>query len=193
LKIVQAHFTKGVVAATGLPQSKPEIAVWGRSNVGKSSLINFLCQRKNLVKTSATPGKTREINYFEINNQFFVVDLPGAGYAKLNKVEQEKLENRINFYFQKSQKIHKLLYLIDFYLGGTPLDAQALSWLSQFSLPVLVVGTKVDRLSRSKWPAQTQKLMQKYQLSQPPILVSSHKAWSSEPLWDSIFSKQIAE
>lgn len=186
MKILSAEFVKGVVSAKELPQGMPEVAVWGRSNVGKSSLINYLCQRKSLVKTSATPGKTKELNFFNINQSFYLVDLPGAGYARMSKTEHEKLEALIDTYFQKSQELKVLLYLIDFYLGGTPVDEKALTWLDQFDFPVMVIGTKADKLSRTKWHAQTALVQKKFELVEPPILASANKAWSNKPIWESI-------
>ncbi len=129
---------------------KPEYAFIGRSNVGKSSLINMLCNHKNLAKTSATPGKTLLINHFIINNEWYLVDLPGYGYAKRSKVVQKKLEQMITSYILQREQLVNVFVLIDIRHGFQTIDRDFINWLGQSSIPFSIIFTKADKLSVSK-------------------------------------------
>lgn len=128
----------------------PQIAVAGRSNVGKSSLINSLCRSKNLAKTSSTPGKTRLINIFLINNQFHLIDLPGYGYAKVSKKEQLAWGRMMEEYFAKSQTLKTTLHLVDIRHAPSAGDRQMNAFLYGNGLPFVVCATKADKLSRAQ-------------------------------------------
>ena len=124
---------------------KPEYAFIGRSNVGKSSLINMLTGRKKLAMTSATPGKTLLINHFSINNEWYLVDLPGYGYAKRGKKEMEKLRNLIEYYVLERKELTCLFVLIDSRLTPQRIDLEFIQWLGEEGVPFALVFTKADK------------------------------------------------
>lgn len=125
--------------------NKPEYAFIGRSNVGKSSLINMLCNHKDLAKTSATPGKTLLINHFIINNEWYLVDLPGYGYAKRGKKEMEKLRNLIEYYVLERKELTCLFVLIDSRLTPQRIDLEFIQWLGEEGVPFALIFTKADK------------------------------------------------
>nr|WP_243140277.1 ribosome biogenesis GTP-binding protein YihA/YsxC [Candidatus Syntrophocurvum alkaliphilum] len=129
-------------------EDMPEIALVGRSNVGKSSLINKVVNRKNLAKSSSTPGKTRTINYYIINNEFYFVDLPGYGYAKVSKTEKAKWKKMIEKYLSQRKQLKGVIQLIDIRHPPSEDDILMQEWLLHFGLPVLVVVTKADKISK---------------------------------------------
>ena len=124
----------------------PEYAFIGRSNVGKSSLINTLCSRKNLAKTSGRPGKTQLINHFKINKQWFLVDLPGYGYAKTSKTTKKAFQQLITRYFDKRQQLISAFVLIDVRHNPQPVDLEFMEWLGTNLIPFSIVFTKADKL-----------------------------------------------
>ena len=124
---------------------KPEYAFIGRSNVGKSSLINMLTGRKKLAMTSATPGKTLLINHFSINNEWYLVDLPGFGYAKRGKKEMEKLRNLIEYYVLERKELTCLFVLIDSRLTPQRIDLEFIQWLGEEGVPFALIFTKADK------------------------------------------------
>jgi len=132
----------------------PQIAVVGKSNVGKSSLINALTRHNKLAKVSSSPGKTRLINVFLINDIFHLVDLPGYGYAKVSKVEQAKWGPMTEGYLHGSKQLRHLLLLVDIRHPPTQLDRQMHAWLVHYKVPFTLVCTKADKLSRGKAAAQ---------------------------------------
>ena len=146
-----AEFTIGAVRAADLPTNgQPEIAFSGRSNVGKSSLINRLVQRKKLARTSSTPGKTQQLNYYWINGDFYFVDLPGYGFVQGGVGLREKLGRMVQGYVEKREPLRAVLQLIDMRHGPTDLDRMMISWLKEVNTPFLLVFTKADKLSRNK-------------------------------------------
>jgi GTP-binding protein len=128
-------------------EGKPEIAFIGRSNVGKSSLINMLSNRKNLAKTSSTPGKTRLINHFLINNHYYWVDLPGYGWAKLSKTEKAKLEKMVRDFILNREYLFCVAVLIDSRLEPQKIDLEFLRWLGENQIPLIIIFTKTDKNS----------------------------------------------
>ncbi len=134
----------GAFQGAGLPQ----IVVVGRSNVGKSSLINSLCRRKALARTSSTPGKTRLINVFLLNGNFHLVDLPGYGFAKVDKQEKLRWGDMMNGYFLKTQELRLALHLVDIRHEPTADDMQMTQYLRASGIPFIVVATKADKISR---------------------------------------------
>jgi GTP-binding protein len=130
------------------PVTLPQLAVVGRSNVGKSSLINVLCNRKKLCKTSSTPGKTRLINLFLINNEFHLVDLPGYGFAKVNKAEKKRWGERMEVYFSNSTLLKHVLLLMDIRHEPTADDEVMVRYLRETGVPFTVVATKADQVKR---------------------------------------------
>lgn len=130
------------------PITLPQLAVVGKSNVGKSSLINALCNRKKLCKTSSTPGKTRLINVFLINEAFHLVDLPGYGFAKVDKAEKQRWGAMMDQYFQESTKLFHVLHLVDIRHEPTQDDIAMNQYFRQMDIPFSVVATKADKISR---------------------------------------------
>ena len=138
---------------------RPEFAFIGRSNVGKSSLINMLCNNKGLAKTSAIPGKTLLINHFLINREWFIVDLPGYGYAKRSKSVQKKLEQMISQYILMRPQLVNVFVLIDIRHEQMKIDREFIDWLGESGIPFSVVFTKADKLSKSKAKQNADKWM----------------------------------
>ena len=146
-----AEFTIGAVRTADLPTSgQPEIAFSGRSNVGKSSLINRLLQRKKLARTSSAPGKTQQLNYYWINGDFYFVDLPGYGFVQGGVGLREKLGHIVRGYVERRESLRAVLQLIDIRHGPTDLDRMMIDWLKEVNTPFLLVFTKADKLSRNK-------------------------------------------
>lgn len=147
-----------------LPKSEVEIAIAGRSNVGKSSLMNALANRKSLAKTSKTPGATRLLNVYELQPEGsgkWVVDLPGYGYAKAPKHEQQRWARMIENYLVDRETLEGVLLLVDGEVGPTALDIQSLEWFIHVGLPVQIVATKQDKVKPSKLGARKQELAKK--------------------------------
>jgi len=156
--------------------TKAEYAFIGRSNVGKSSLINMLCNHKGLAKTSATPGKTLLINHFIINNEWYLVDLPGYGYAKRSKTMQQKLEQMISSYILQREQLVNVFVLIDIRHEPQKIDIEFIDWLGKSNVPFSIVFTKADKLSVSKAKASVNAYMKKLEETWeelPPYFVSS--------------------
>ncbi len=155
LKINTAEFLQGVVDLRQLPKNElREILFIGRSNVGKSSLLNKLCNKKNLARSSSTPGKTREINYYIINNAFYFVDLPGYGYAKVPEQMRAGWKRLIEDFLKRGSPIGLAMQLIDSRQEPTPLDLMMMDWLDYYEVPYLMVLTKADKMPISKLKKQ---------------------------------------
>ena len=151
MKITSSEFIISAVAPDQYPQEGfPEIVLIGKSNVGKSSLINKIINRKGLAKTSSAPGKTRTINFYKINKSFFMVDLPGYGYAKVPMAEKKSWETIIDTYINTSKNIKCFMVLLDVRrdIGQRELDIY--SWLENFDTPVITILTKCDKFSANK-------------------------------------------
>ncbi|MDD3214341.1 MAG: ribosome biogenesis GTP-binding protein YihA/YsxC [Eubacteriales bacterium] len=149
MEIKSASFVTSLANYTQEPPIiLPQLAVTGKSNVGKSSLINTLCNRKKLCKTSATPGKTRLINVFLINDEFHLVDLPGFGFAKVDKAEKKRWGEMMEKYFQESTLLTHVLQLVDIRHEPTDDDVAMNQYLRQMGIPFTVVATKADKISR---------------------------------------------
>lgn len=150
--IKQAKFVISVADASKIPNyDAPEIAIAGKSNVGKSSFINFMTNRNKLAKTSQEPGRTRLLNYFEINNgEYYFVDLPGYGFAKVNKIEKRKWGDLIEKYMQTSRNLINVFVLVDMRHEPTQDDKMLINYLYSYCIPFTVIATKADKLSRSQ-------------------------------------------
>lgn len=175
-EIKQAEFITsradyGPFEGKGLPQ----IAVAGKSNVGKSSLINRLCRRNKLARTSATPGKTRLINIFLLNNAFHLIDLPGYGFAKVDKQEKARWGKMMQDYFETSDELRHVLCLVDIRHEPTEDDIQMNTFLRQMGIPFTVVATKADKISRAARQKQLAPICRAL-LVQPWEII----CWSSE-------------
>jgi GTP-binding protein len=153
-----ARFLMSAPSVSGCPDlSIPEFAFIGRSNVGKSSLINMLTGQKGLAKTSSLPGKTRLINFFEIAERWALVDLPGYGYAKLPKSEREKLQKMIHAYLGKRENLTCTFLLIDGRHELQKIDREFMEWLAENEKPFILLFTKVDKLSKTALQASLSK------------------------------------
>ena len=165
---------------------KPEFAFIGRSNVGKSSLINMLTGKKGLAKTSGTPGKTQLINHFLINDQWYIVDLPGFGYAKASKSMRSNWEKFIADYLTKRETLMNIFVLLDARLEPQKIDLEFMNWCGEKGLPFSMVFTKIDKISSSvlqKNLAKYKKEMLKYWEEMPPLFTSSSTSgYGREPL-----------
>ena len=148
--IKQAEFVTSVGAGSAYPPpERAEIAIVGKSNVGKSSLINHLCGNKKLAKTSQTPGKTRLINFFLLNRDFYLVDLPGYGFARASKTEQAGWGSLMEQYLS-SGRVQHLFLLIDIRHAPTAEDRQKFEWVLYYGLPFTLIATKADKIAKSK-------------------------------------------
>jgi GTP-binding protein len=151
MKITSAEFVTSAVKPSNYPAGElPEVALAGRSNVGKSSLLNKLVNRKRLARTSNTPGRTRLINFFLVNGSFHLVDLPGYGYARVPIAERDSWRKMVEGYLMTRPNLQGVLLLVDSRHPPTAMDLQMYSWLKFRGLPAAVAATKADKLSRSK-------------------------------------------
>ena len=179
MEIKSAEFVISNSQIDKCPQhSMPEYAFIGRSNVGKSSLINMLTGRKGLAMTSATPGKTLLINHFIINGSWYLVDLPGYGYAQRGKKEQEKLKHIIEDYVLEREQLTSLFVLIDSRLEPQPIDLEFITWLGENAVPFGIIFTKADKLGRGGLAENVRRFLDR--LSEeweelPPHFISSSK------------------
>ena len=177
MEIKKAEFTLSAPMVSMCPaDNKPEYAFIGRSNVGKSSLINMLTNNKKLAKTSATPGKTLLINHFIINNEWYLVDLPGYGYAKRSKTEVAKLDQMIRGYILQREQLVNVFVLVDIRLEPQKIDLEFIEWLGLSSIPFSIIFTKADKLSASKVTQQVEaykKVLLESWEELPPLFVTS--------------------
>lgn len=151
MKIVNAFLVVSAVRRSQYPeQVLPEFLLIGRSNVGKSSFINTICNRKKLARTSSTPGKTRNLNFYLINDQFYFVDIPGYGYASVSKKEQRKFGLMIEEYLEKRENLKRVYLLVDIRHKPSEDDILMYQFLKYYHLPVTVVATKTDKVPKSK-------------------------------------------
>jgi len=156
MNIAHAEFVMSNTRVEQCPKSKlPEYAFIGRSNVGKSSLINMLCNRKKLAKTSSRPGKTQLINHFLINKQWHLVDLPGYGYARVSKTQKKTFQKFITNYFIKRKELISAFLLIDFRHKPQNLDLEFMSWLGENFIPFSIIFTKSDKLKEKEIKGNT--------------------------------------
>ena len=177
MEIKKSEFVISAPTVSKCPSdTKPEYAFIGRSNVGKSSLINMLCNHKNLAKTSATPGKTLLINHFIINNEWYLVDLPGYGFAKRLKSVQQKITNMITSYILQREQLINTFVLVDIRHEQQKIDREFIDWLGQSNVPFAIIFTKADKLgpvrARQNAEAWMRKLSDTWD-ELPPYFVTS--------------------
>lgn len=170
--------------------NKPEYAFIGRSNVGKSSLINMLCNHKGLAKTSATPGKTLLINLFLVNREWYLVDLPGYGYAKRSKSVQDQLQRMISSYILQRQQLVNVFVLIDIRHDPQKIDREFIDWLGVSSVPFSIVFTKADKLGPVKARQNAERWMESlrdtWETLPPYFITSSEKKTGRQEVIDYI-------
>ena len=193
MEIKKAEFTLSAPTVSMCPKDyKPEYAFIGRSNVGKSSLINMLTNNKKLAKTSATPGKTLLINHFIINDEWYLVDLPGYGFAKRSKSVQRSIDEMISSYILHREQLVNVFLLIDVRHEPQKIDTEFMNWLGENGVPFSIVFTKADKLSASKLRANVdaylQSLLDTWEELPPYFVTSSEKKQGREPLLDYIES-----
>ena len=190
MQIKSAEFVKSATQLAEYPAAQlPEIAFAGRSNVGKSSLINTLVNRKRLVKTSSTPGRTQLINFFDINGQVVFVDLPGYGYAKVPASVRKKWGPMIETYLSGRQTLKAVVVIMD--IRRTPLQEELnlLGWLSHYAITAIVVLTKADKLSKGKLAQQHRRIAQALTMDPEDLILFSAKSRRGrDTLWKSILS-----
>jgi GTP-binding protein len=191
VKVKDARFVLSALRHQDLvADGRPQIAFVGRSNVGKSSLLNRLVGRKALAKTSSNPGKTRAVNYFDIDSSFYFVDLPGFGYAKAARTERQAWAELMDSYFRTTQPSPLVIQLVDAKVGATPLDVQALEYLRSQGCEPVVVATKVDRISRSKRQRQLAEISQALSpgTTTMPTPFSSRTGEGVKDIWKGIYA-----
>jgi len=191
MKIISAKCTISAVGPNQYPNTGyPEIVMVGRSNVGKSSLINSLCARRALARTSDQPGKTQTINYFAINEQMYLVDLPGYGYAGASKAKRSEWGEFITNYLRNRYIIALIVHLIDLRHDPMKNDKNASEWLMKLNIPYVIVGTKADKISRSRRPAHIAAIRKGLMLPAhvPALIYSSETGEGRDELWHHVRS-----
>jgi GTP-binding protein len=186
MKIISAEFVTSAASPTQYPRQRlPEVAFAGRSNVGKSSLINTLVHRKNLVKTSGTPGKTRTLNFFVVNGRFSFVDFPGYGYARVPREMQASWRPMVEAYMKHQDMLRAVVHIIDFRHTPSELDWQLRAWLLNKQVTVLTVATKTDKVKRNQRAAHEREIRRGLALpdDEPLLLFSSHNHEGRLRLW----------
>ncbi|MBN2984869.1 MULTISPECIES: ribosome biogenesis GTP-binding protein YihA/YsxC [Cohnella] len=192
MKIKTSEFIISAVSPKQYPEDGlPEIALAGRSNVGKSSLINRMLLRRNLARTSSQPGKTQQLNYYLVNRDLYFVDVPGYGYAKVSKTEREAWGRMIERYMRERETLRLVILLVDLRHPPSAQDCSMAEWLSHYGIPLCVVATKADKVNRSAWPKHTKIIREHLQLSKsvPFILFSSETGMGRDELWSLIEQK----
>jgi GTP-binding protein len=188
MKILSAVFLKSAVEPSHYPaESLPEIAFVGRSNVGKSSLINGLVQRKGLAKTSNSPGRTRLINFFTVNDQFFLVDLPGYGFAKAPRTMKKGWGIMVEAYLRERRTLRLVVFVLDVRVDPGENDLAMLHWLEFYRLPYLLVLTKIDKVSKQQMINHRRNILD--MMGKPAVsdvLFSARTGAGREELWEEI-------
>ncbi|GIM44642.1 putative GTP-binding protein EngB [Collibacillus ludicampi] len=191
MKIKSAEFTISAVKPEQYPEgNQPEIALAGRSNVGKSSLINRMLNRRNLARTSSKPGKTQTLNYYHINQQFYFVDLPGYGFARVPQAIKAQWSKMIEHYLSKRENLKLVLQLVDIRHAPSKEDVAMYEWLNHYGLPKVVIATKADKISRGQWQKHMKIIRNALQMdpSVPFIPFSAETGQGKEELWNVITS-----
>ncbi len=190
MKILSAEFVISAAAPQQFPADrKPQIAFAGRSNVGKSSIINTLLHRKGLVKTSATPGKTQLVNFFVINNAFYFVDLPGYGFARAPRAVTDTWAPMIEGYLKGSPGLRAVVVLLDARREPDERDLRLIDWLRQYRIPAIYALTKADKLNRQEADRARRGITAQLQLSDPLFLTSARTGQGVRELWTEIGKK----
>lgn len=178
------------------PQDEiPEVALAGRSNVGKSSFINTLLNRKNLARTSGKPGKTQLLNFFNVDDKLRLVDVPGYGYARVSKKEREKWGRMIEEYLTSRENLKAVVSLVDFRHEPSADDVQMYEFLKYYEIPVILVATKADKIPRGKWNKHESMIKKKldFDTSDSFIIFSSVTKEGLEKSWDEILDYAFYE
>lgn len=173
----------------------PEVALAGRSNVGKSSFINTMLNRKNLARTSGKPGKTQLLNFFNIDDKLRFVDVPGYGYARVSKKEREKWGKMIEEYLTSRENLKAVISLVDLRHEPSADDVQMYEFLKYYEIPVILVATKADKIPRGKWNKHESMIKKKLDFDKTDtfIIFSSVNKTGVEEAWDAIFDYSFSE
>ena len=196
---VNTHNADILLSATNkshYPQDDiPEVALAGRSNVGKSSFINTMLNRKNLARTSGKPGKTQLLNFFNIDDKLRFVDVPGSGYARVSKKEREKWGKMIEEYLTTRENLRAVVSLVDLRHEPSADDVQMYEFLKYYEIPVILVATKADKIPRGKWNKHESMIKKKldFDKSDTFIIFSSVNKTGVEEAWASIFDFSFSE
>lgn len=187
MDVNQVELTISAVQEDQYPtDQQPEIALVGRSNVGKSSLTNVLINRKNFAHTSSQPGKTQTLNFYHVEEALYFVDVPGYGYAKVSKKQREKFGKMIEHYLTNRDQLKGVIELVDGRHVPTDDDIAMYQWLTYYQVPTLVVATKVDKLKSSQYNRIEKQVRQalRMQAGAPLILFSAQTRLGKEQVWD---------
>ena len=191
MKINKAEFVTSAVAPDHYPVHElPEVALAGRSNVGKSSFINKICQRKALARTSSKPGKTQTLNFFNINDEIMFVDVPGYGYAKVSKTEREKWGVMMEQYLTSQEALRGVVLLVDIRHDPTGDDVTMYNFLKHYEIPVIVVATKLDKIEKSQRQKHEAAVKRKLQFdpSDRFVAFSAETAEGKDEAWKAIYA-----
>ncbi|MFS0672963.1 ribosome biogenesis GTP-binding protein YihA/YsxC [Ornithinibacillus sp. 179-J 7C1 HS] len=186
MKVTNAEIVISAVSKKQYPNDQlPEIALAGRSNVGKSSFINKLINRKNLARTSSKPGKTQTLNFYRINDAFYFVDVPGYGYAKVSKTEREKWGKMMEEYFQTRETLKAVFLITDIRHEPTRDDIQMYEFLKHFDLPVVVIATKLDKIPKGKRAQHIKRTLNTLQIDKGDLVLpfSSETGEGKDEAW----------
>jgi GTP-binding protein len=185
MKVLSAEFVKSATKPSEYPPGNlPEIAIAGKSNVGKSSLINTVVNQKNLARTSSSPGRTQVINFFRVNNNLSMVDLPGYGFAKVPLEVRQAWKPMVETYLQTRETIRLVILILDSRRGLSPDDSTLLDWLDYHAIPTLIVLTKADKLSQFERARQKKALAGIRLLEERPLLFfSAVSGEGKDDLW----------
>ncbi|WP_127529735.1 ribosome biogenesis GTP-binding protein YihA/YsxC [Paenibacillus kobensis] len=189
MKITSAEFIISAVRPDQYPtDALPEIALAGRSNVGKSSLINRMIMRKNLARTSSQPGKTQQLNYYKINELVYFVDFPGYGYAKVSKTEREAWGRMIETYLKDREELKLILLIIDIRHEPSKDDQLMYDWLKHYEIPTCIVVTKADKIPKSRWDKHMKVVKETLQVDPRDTMIrySSETGEGRDQLWGHI-------
>lgn len=194
MKITKTELLGTVVRPDQYPEEgSPEIALAGRSNVGKSSLINCLINRKNLARTSGQPGKTQTLNFYNINDTFRFVDLPGYGYARVSKTARHKWAKMIEKYVQIRKSLLEIILLVDIRHKPSENDVLMYQWIKDMGFNGIIVATKCDKISKGNWPKHVAVIQKELQVENRDFIIpfSASKKINKDEVWQVI--EQILE
>lgn len=186
MEVHNVNLTISAVAADQYPKTDyPEIALVGRSNVGKSSLTNVLINRRNFAHTSSQPGKTQTLNFYDVEDQLYFVDVPGYGYAKVSKKERERFGQMIEQYLTQREQLRGVIQLVDARHEPTADDVSMYEWLDYYNIPTLVVGTKCDKVKSNVWNRQENQIRKRLGMpaTVPLILFSAVNKRGKDQVW----------
>ncbi|WLR50109.1 ribosome biogenesis GTP-binding protein YihA/YsxC [Bacillus tianshenii] len=192
MKVTKSEFIKSAVYPEHYPEEDyPEVALAGRSNVGKSSLINKLTNRKNLARISSKPGKTQTLNYFLINEMLYFVDVPGYGFAKVSKKERETWGKMMEIYFTSSERLRVVVQIVDLRHPPSNDDIVMYDFLKHYEIPVIVAATKADKVKKSQIQKHLKIVKQTLEMEPDDdlILFSSQTGQGKDEVWKAIQSR----